>query len=295
MLSLSLTTGLSFINFFSQGVRCNSNVITKTFSSSNQNDTNKNSVLSSSSSSYHLENKPFCQITNSKKMLTSSVHQMQEADRRAIHELGIPGCVLMYNAGKTVVDYIEEKYKNAKNVGILCGKGNNAGDGFVIAHLLSLKGRSVRIVCLASPEQYVGDAAIYLKLCQNLHLNLIFPKDRNEAIQETEKMKECDLIIDALLGTGTRGTVREPFASVITAIPSGIPVVAVDLPSGMNGDTGEICGVCVKASATISFVRAKAGLVGHPELTGELIVTDIGMPEVCVDDSEWDQFKSQNV
>ena len=90
-------------------------------------------------------------------------------------------------------------------------------------------------------------------------LSLSFPKLSldNEAIQETEKMKKCDLIIDALLGTGTRGTVREPFASVITA--SGIPVVAVDLPSGMNGDTGEICGVCVKASATISFVRAKAG------------------------------------
>lgn len=223
---------------------------------------------------------------------TSSVKQMQEADRRAIQELGIPGCVLMYNAGKTVTDFIQEKYPNVKKVGILCGKGNNAGDGFVIAHILSLKGIQTHVIALAQPDTYVGDAQVYLKLCMTRRLPIEFPKTQEEAAQLTKGLSDQDLLIDALLGTGMRGEVREPFASVIRAIPTSVPMVSVDIPSGMNGDTGEICGVCVKANQTISFVREKTGLVGHPELTGELIVTDIGMPDICIDDASWNEFKN---
>ena len=85
--------------------------------------------------------------------ILSSVKQMQEADRRAIHELGIPGCVLMYNAAKCVTEHIKNKYPETNNFGILCGKGNNGGDGFAIAHILSIAGKSVRVVALAKENE----------------------------------------------------------------------------------------------------------------------------------------------
>lgn len=226
-------------------------------------------------------------------MKVSSVKQMQEADRRAINTLGIPGCVLMYNAGKSVVDLILQRYAqpgSQKTVGILCGKGNNGGDGFVIAHLLSLAGVVVRVICLAQPDAYVGDALTYLNLCRREKLNVLFPTNQDEMVSLTAELKDCDLIVDALLGTGTRGQVRDPFASVIKAIPQGIPIVAVDLPSGMNGDTGEICGVAVKACQTVTFAAAKQGLLGKEEWTGELIVADIGIPSICLDDAAWEEY-----
>jgi NAD(P)H-hydrate epimerase len=222
-------------------------------------------------------------------MKVSSVRQMQEADRRAINELGIPGCVLMYNAGKSVVDFAFSRY-SPKCVGILAGKGNNAGDGFVIAHLLHLLAIPARVICLAQPDAYSGDALLYLNLCQKERLNLLFPKSPEEMVQETQNLRDCDLLVDALLGTGARGAVREPFASVIKAIPEGIRVIAVDLPSGMDGDTGEIGGVCVKASATVTFAAAKQGLLGKESFTGELIIGDIGMPDICLSDEKWDAF-----
>ncbi|OHT08267.1 hypothetical protein TRFO_04864 [Tritrichomonas foetus] len=226
-------------------------------------------------------------------MLCLACEQMQEADRRAIHDLGIPGTVLMYNAGKTVFDFIHSRYPNAKKVGILCGKGNNAGDGFVIAHLLSLVGVTVRVICLTSESSYQGDALVYLKLCLNERLDVRFPADQEKMVQETKDLSDCDLIVDSLLGTGTRGQVKEPFASVISAIPQSVKVVAIDLPSGMNGNTGEICGVCVKAAHTITFAAAKKGIVNKEELTGELIVTDIGMPAICMDDQKWNEYKAK--
>jgi NAD(P)H-hydrate epimerase len=108
--------------------------------------------------------------------LRCSVKEMQEADRRAITGLGLPGCVLMYNAGRSITDVILGRYPDAKLVGILAGKGNNAGDGFVIAHLLAQKGVASRVVCLSPRDQYVGDAQIYLNLCANERLPSSFPR-----------------------------------------------------------------------------------------------------------------------
>jgi NAD(P)H-hydrate epimerase len=223
--------------------------------------------------------------------MTCTVRQMQEADRRAITELGIPGCILMYNAGKSVSDFILSRYPSILDIGILAGKGNNAGDGFVIAHLLSLSGRRVRVVCLSPRDSYVGDARTFLNLCLTERLNVSFPETPELMVESTVALSDCGLIVDAILGTGTRGQVREPIATVIGAVPSGVPIVAVDLPSGFNADTGEICGVCVRAKETITFAAIKQGLVGHPEWTGELIVADIGMPAICLDDEKWEEFK----
>lgn len=222
--------------------------------------------------------------------ILSSVKQMQEADRRAIHELGIPGCVLMYNAAKCVTEHIKQKYPDAKNFGILCGKGNNGGDGFAIAHILSIAGKDVKVVALAKETEYINDALLYLKLALKEGINITFPDTVEKCIEETKKLDNCDLIVDALLGTGTRGEIREPFKSVIQNISKKAKVVAVDLPSGINGDTGEICGVCVKANSTVTFAAAKKGIVNREEYTGDLIVGDIGMPSICLNDDEWTKF-----
>lgn len=219
-----------------------------------------------------------------------TVKQMQEADRRAIHELGIPGCVLMYNAAKSVTDHIKAQYSSAQNIGILCGKGNNGGDGFAIAHILSMAGKTVKVIALAQEKDYVNDALLYLKLALKEGIDIKFPVSVEEAVAATESLSNSDLIVDALLGTGTRGEVREPFKSVINAVPKNTKIVAVDLPSGMNGDTGEICGVCLKANSTVTFAAAKKGIVGHPDLTGDLHVADIGMPLMCMDDAKWNEF-----
>lgn len=207
-----------------------------------------------------------------------SVAEMQEADRTAIHALGLPGCVLMYNAGKSVADLILEKYPS-KRVLILAGRGNNGGDGFVVAHILYTKGMDVSLISLAEPEGYSEDATIFLKLCQKEGINISFDKENCARIVANAKDV---IIVDALLGTGTKGEVREPYASVIRAIPADVPVVAVDLPSGMNGDTGEICGVAIHANHTVTFAAPKHGLIGHEDLTGELHIADIGMPLGCL-------------
>jgi hydroxyethylthiazole kinase-like uncharacterized protein yjeF len=220
----------------------------------------------------------------------SSVKQMQEADKRAINVLGIPGCVLMYNAAKSVVDHINTKFPDATKFGILCGKGNNGGDGFAIAHILTIAGKKVDVVALAKEAEYVNDALLYLKLALKEGINVKFPTGIDECVKETLALSDCDIIIDALLGTGTKGEVREPFKSVIKAIAQDMKVVAVDLPSGMNGDTGELCGCCVKAVSTVTFAAAKKGIINKPEYTGELVVADIGIPPICLNDEEWEKF-----
>jgi NAD(P)H-hydrate epimerase len=193
----------------------------------------------------------------------------------------------MYNAGKSVSDFVLMRYPNASSIGILAGKRNNAGDGFVIAHLLSLAGKRVRVICLAPRDSYTGDSLTYLNVCLTAKLDVFFPDRLESMVELTRGLEDCDVIVDALLGTGITGQVREPFASVIHAIPAGVPVAAVDLPSGLNADTGEVCGVSVRANHTVTFAVAKQGLVGHPEWTGEVVVADIGIPPICFDDDAW--------
>jgi NAD(P)H-hydrate epimerase len=219
--------------------------------------------------------------------MACSVRQMQEADRRAIQELGLPGCVLMYNAGRCVAEFVLGRYPGAGDVGILAGKGNNAGDGFVAAHLLALAGRRVRVVCLAPRDSYGGDARTYLALCLAERLAVAFPATAEEMRAHARGLADCAVIVDAILGTSARGPAREPIASAIAALPPGVPVVAVDLPSGLDADTGEVGGPCVRAAQTVTLAAPKRGLAGRPEWTGELVVADIGMPPACLDDAAW--------
>ncbi len=202
--------------------------------------------------------------------------QMREMDRRTIEDYGIPSIVLMENAALRVVDVIAERFGplKGKRIGVVCGKGNNGGDGLAIARHLSVRfGAKVSVHLTAEPSEYEGDAAANYKMASALGLDIrpVFP----------DLYRGIDLVVDALLGTGIHGGVEGSLAEIISAMNGEHrPIVAVDVPSGLDADTGEISGACVKATLTVTFALPKLGLIVYPgaEYVGELIVADIGMP-----------------
>lgn len=218
--------------------------------------------------------------------LTSAA--MREADRRCIEDLGIPGAVLMNNAGMAVFRELPDG-----PVGVVCGKGNNGGDGFVVARLALQAGRDVRVVLIADPDQVQGDAALYMNVYRRLGGEMCVARTAPEAGAAVSALRGRTVLVDALLGTGTRGEVQDPYRAAIAAWPE-THTVAVDLPSGLNADTGECCGVCVRADVTVTFQFAKTGLLvpSARPYVGRLVVADIGIPPVCADDAAWARIKS---
>jgi len=216
-------------------------------------------------------------------MKALTANQMREADRRCIEEVGIPSVVLMNTAGTRVFEHV-----NRGPVGIVCGKGNNGGDGFVVARLALLAGYEPRVVVIADPGELTGDPAIFLQAYRNLGGKVIAAQDEAAARKHVMSLGDCAVLIDALLGTGVKGEVTGPIRAAIDAWPE-VYTVAVDLPSGLDADTGAVCGNCVRADITVTFQYAKQGLV-MPEAkryVGRLVVADIGIPKVCGDDEAW--------
>jgi NAD(P)H-hydrate epimerase len=215
------------------------------------------------------------------KLLTAA--QMREADRRAIQELGIPGAVLMNNAGAAVFQEIDRG-----PVGVVCGKGNNGGDGFVVARLALLAGRDAFVVLVAEREQIQGDALTFMSVYENLGGEIICAPDEASVAEAMQELDDCAVVVDALLGTGISGEVHGAPRAAIEAWPH-VRTISVDLPSGLDADTGEPCGCCVKADVTVTFQYAKCGIenpASHPYL-GRLTIADIGIPAICADDEAW--------
>lgn len=212
--------------------------------------------------------------------LTLTRTQVRDVDRRAIDEYGLPGVVLMENAGRGVVELLC-RLGCAGPVVICAGKGNNGGDGFVIARHLAIRGIPARVILCCDPEELKGDAAIHYRVLQRAGLaGSVLGTDLNRE-NLRDLLKSADWIVDALLGTGAQGPVRDPYGSVIESInQSGRCVLAVDLPSGMDCDTGDVGGVCVRATATATFVARKPGFdaAGAFGWTGPVHVIDIGVP-----------------
>jgi NAD(P)H-hydrate epimerase len=205
---------------------------------------------------------------------------MQEIDRRAIEEFGIPGLTLMENAGRSCVDEIVAEFGLAGRALVLAGKGNNGGDGFVIARLLSQRGWSVKVVVLADRVQIGGDAAINL---EKLPFEMTTFCTREGQLPEHHKndIFEADVIVDALIGTGLCSDVTGIYLEAIDLVnTSRRPVLSVDIPSGIDGTTGQILGTAVRARITVTFAFAKLGHVLFPgaEETGRLVISDIGIP-----------------
>lgn len=208
--------------------------------------------------------------------------QMIAADRFAIDTLGIPGVVLMENAGRACARVLEERFSHCfpGPVVVVAGKGNNGGDGYVVARILADHGWQVTTLVLAEPQRISGDAAIMLEILRNCAGKVVFVNDE-ELLRQSFAELQPQLIVDALFGTGLESDIRGLPAAAITLMNAAAAVlVAVDLPSGVDASTGRICGCAVHADLTVSFDHPKIGHVSAPGAlyAGELEVVDIGIP-----------------
>jgi|SRR3989338_867936 len=211
--------------------------------------------------------------------------EVRELDCRAIEEYGVPGVVLMENAGRAVA---EEALKmlpthDTKRVAILCGKGNNGGDGFVATRHLHNHGVGVKVflLCKAGEVASSPDAYTHLKIVQKMGLPIKETPSQEEVKEILPQLKGFDLLIDALLGTGLTGEVREPYKTLVQGInATGTPILSVDTPSGLDCDGGHVLGAAVKATRTVTFILPKVGFFKDqgPAHVGELVVADIGIP-----------------
>lgn len=210
--------------------------------------------------------------------------EMREADRLTITDVGLPGAVLMENAGAAVAALIEARWPRARPL-VLCGKGNNGGDGFVVAR--RLLARAPRVLLFGRHEDVKGDARTHLDaflrsggVVETCQLEADWPALRAEVAR-------AELIVDALLGTGLRSAPSGAVGRVVAdlaALDPRPPIVAVDLPSGVDSDSGDLAWPAVRADVTVTFAAPKHGLVLPPacDAAGELRVADIGIPrEVC--------------
>jgi len=213
--------------------------------------------------------------------------QMREMDRRAIEEYGIPGLVLMENAGRAAADEIWKVAggRADASVVIACGKGNNGGDGYVVARHLHNRGMDPLVFVLAPFDQITGDAATNLAIIRRMGL-AVHEVPTDEDLHAFEAAAAgADVVVDALLGTGLTGEVRGVLRSAIAAINrSARRVVAVDIPSGLDADTGEVLGECVRADATVTFAAPKIGLVtgSGPSMAGRVVVAEISIPREII-------------
>jgi len=218
--------------------------------------------------------------------------EMREADRRTTEEYGIPGIVLMENAGQAVARAVQEVLdRNADAfVRIFAGRGNNGGDGLVAARYLHARGADVVVLLLCAGEELHGDAAANYAAAKAQGVEIIeqpSPEDLEEAAAE------ADVVVDAILGTGLSGEVRDLPLAAIQAINRGDGhVVAVDIPSGISSDTGAVLGDCVHADVTVTFGAAKVGLYTFPGRTyaGEVRVADIGIPAEVLAEAGGDTY-----
>lgn len=211
---------------------------------------------------------------------TISRHQARELDRRAIEEFGMTGAMLMENAGRGIADVLC-RLGISGLVTIVCGRGNNGGDGFVVARHLDLRGHSVRVVLLDDPQTLRGDAALNFNVLSKTRI----PIGRGEASLEAA-LGGARWIVDAILGTGAKGEPREPYASAIDRLnASGVSILAVDVPSGLDCDTGQAAEHTIRAQLTVTFVAPKPGflLATAKPCVGQLHVVDIGAPRILVE------------
>jgi ADP-dependent NAD(P)H-hydrate dehydratase / NAD(P)H-hydrate epimerase len=213
------------------------------------------------------------------KVVTGAV--MQEIDRRSIDEFGVAGLTLMENAGCGCADAIMASYGNSepRRAVVVAGKGNNGGDGFVIARLLHGQGWRVATFVLAREEEIGGDARINLQRLGDGAVT--FCPEEGMLGHYVAVLREADVIVDALLGTGLKSEVGGSYAEAIALLnESGRPVVAVDIPSGIDSATGRVLGTAVQAGLTVTFGLAKCGHILYPGalFTGRLEVVDIGIP-----------------
>ncbi|MEW5723356.1 MAG: NAD(P)H-hydrate dehydratase [Thermodesulfobacteriota bacterium] len=207
--------------------------------------------------------------------------EMRRLDEKTIKECGLPGVVLMENAGRGAAGLVRKHLGElgGRRVAVVCGRGNNGGDGFVMGRVFHGWGAVVRFYLLSEIGRVGGDARVNLEVARKMGLEIV--EIREEAHLDRLDLAWADLIVDAVFGTGLNSEVKGLYRAVIEIINgAGRPVVAVDVPSGLDADTGRVLGVAVGADLTVTFGLPKAGLLLPPgeQLAGRLEVVDIGIP-----------------
>ncbi|NLZ53774.1 MAG: NAD(P)H-hydrate dehydratase [Thermoanaerobacteraceae bacterium] len=224
-------------------------------------------------------------------MKVVSPSTMRHMDKIAIEKYEIPGVILMENAGIKVAWAVQNMWNARKNsasrkIALFCGKGNNGGDGFVAARHLANMGFETIVFIIADPNSITGDASINLEITKNMDIQIRVIEELSDLDEVKDMAKGAFVLVDAIFGTGLKGYVRGVAKSVIEIINQlEIPVISVDIPSGICGSTGKILGTAVKAYQTVTLALPKTGLLLYPgaEYVGTLITADIGMPAKLVE------------
>lgn len=219
-------------------------------------------------------------------MIVVTAAEMQAMDRQTIEGFGIPGRVLMENAGRGATRcFLEHLFMEGRGrVAVVAGRGNNGGDGFVVARYLAQRQIDVRVYLLTAPGRLQGDAAANFNLLSAVGVPVVEIPDAESFTNAQMEMQHARYWIDAILGTGLKSEVRGHYRNVIEFInQQHRPVLAVDIPSGLDSDTGQPCGTCIQAAATATFGFAKIGQLLHPgaQYCGLLEVIDIGIPPMA--------------
>lgn len=215
--------------------------------------------------------------------------EMKEIDRRAIEEFGIPGAVLMENAGRGAAEVIEEfLYESGiEKVLIIAGKGNNGGDGFVAARHLANRDAACEVCLIGKKTDVKGDAKTNLDIADKMGIEIREVTDERKILAEA--INRAGLIVDALFGTGLSKEVGGFYREVIEAINgSGLPVISLDIPSGLDSSAGRPLGIAVEADMTVTFCLPKVGSLVYPgaDYAGELVLADIGAPYPLLENNE---------
>lgn len=215
-------------------------------------------------------------------MISVTGNQMKAIDNYCIEKLGIPGIVLMENAALKVIKNIDLNRFNSFT--IVCGVGNNGGDGLAVARHLYVLGKKVKVFIIGNLNKGSEDFNTNYNILNNLGLDLIHVDSQETLETLNSSLKSSDMTIDAIFGTGLSREVEGLYRDVISSINAySNYILSIDIPSGMNSDTGEILGIAVKADITVTMQLMKKGLVGNSSEAGQVIVEPIGMPKIAID------------
>lgn len=216
-----------------------------------------------------------------KKITVATVKQIQELDKLAIEKYGIPSLVLMETAGRAVAQEVIKQVKRIRDphACVICGLGNNAGDGFVIARHLINAGIKTSVFLIGEGSRLKHDAAVNYRILKKL--KYLITEVGAAHVLLVHDIARADIIVDAIFGVGLNRDILDPFRNVIEVInKSGKKVISVDTPSGLDGTSGKIYGICVRADVTVTFTFAKTGFFKNQgsRHVGKVVVADIGIP-----------------
>lgn len=212
-------------------------------------------------------------------MISVTAAEMQRLDRLAAEKYGIPPLLLMENAGRGIAEFIFRTWPSSR-VTILVGKGNNGGDGLVVARHLANHGFKVFVIYVASPKQLSGDAALNAGIVTKMEIPSLFLETFDEK-QISEIFQKSDLVVDALFGIGLHSDLHGIYARVIESLNQNAKtIISVDIPSGLHADTGQVMGCAIRAAhtATLGFPKKGLFLAEGPAHAGRICVIDIGLP-----------------